>query len=72
MSAVDLGVHGRNFDVNTVPGRIGYDNSTKPYVDPWGYNTYCDTYCTAADYPYASSGYKACAGYNSVFTVWRQ
>jgi hypothetical protein len=64
--------NGRSFDVNAVPGRIGYDTSKKPYVNPWGYNTYCDRYCTPADYPYASSGYKACAGYNYVFTVWRQ
>jgi hypothetical protein len=65
--------NGRDFDVKAVPGRIGYDNkATTPYVNPWGYNTYCDAYCTPADIPYASSGYKACAGYNSVFTVWRQ
>jgi hypothetical protein len=63
--------NGRNFNVGVVPGRVG-SGSTAPYTNPWGYNTYCDQYCTAADYPNASSGYKACAGYNSVMTVWRQ
>jgi hypothetical protein len=64
--------NGRNFDVNAVPGRIGYDLSTKPYVNPFGYNARCDSYCTASDYPNGTSGYKACSGYNGVFTVWRK
>jgi hypothetical protein len=63
--------NGRNFDAGVVPGRIG-SGSAAPYTNPWGYNTRCDAYCTAADYPDAASGYKACAGYNAVITVWRQ
>ena len=64
--------NGRNYNVNVVPGRIGQNTTNLPYVDPWGFNAYCDSYCTPSDYPYASSGYKACAGSNAVVTVWRQ
>ena len=65
--------NGRNFDAGVVPGRIGFDDqATKPYVDPWGYNAPCSGNCAAADYPYASSGYKACYGFNTVVTVWRK
>jgi hypothetical protein len=63
--------NGRNYNVDVVPGRVGSGNTNAPYVDPWGYNTYCDKYCTASDYPNTTSGYKACAGYNAVITVWR-
>lgn len=64
--------NGRGYDVNVVPGRIGYDTSQRPYVNPWGYNASCDGRCAASDWPYPNSGYKACYGYNAVFTVWRR
>ena len=38
-------------------------------MNPFGYNARCDNYCAASDYPNATSGYKACSGYNGVVTV---
>jgi hypothetical protein len=66
--------HGRDFGTSVVPGRIGWDNGqTKPYSNPFTYNDgRCDSNCTATDYPYMTSGYKACYGYNRVLTVWRE
>jgi hypothetical protein len=63
--------NGRNFNSGVVPGRIG-SGSTAPYTNPLGASATCDSYCTPSDTPYNNSGYKACVGYNAVFTVWRK
>jgi hypothetical protein len=62
--------NGRNFNSGVVPGRIG-SGSVVPFKNPWGASAMCDQYCTPADIPNAASGYKACAGFNEVVTVWR-
>jgi hypothetical protein len=65
--------NGIDYKQDVVPGRIGANQVNAPYVDPFGGGKgYCKDYCTAADSPYASSGFKACAGWNNVMTVWRQ
>jgi hypothetical protein len=65
--------NGIAYNVDVVPGRIGAKQKNAPYVDPFsGGDGYCKDYCTAADYPNQSSGFKACAGWNHVMTVWRQ
>ena len=65
--------NGRDYDVNAVPGRIGYDSfATKPYTNPFGFNGTCDNNCTTAEQPYVTNGYRGCNGYHSVVTVWRQ
>ena len=62
--------------VANAPGAWGNgsdDPMYNSYIYPFGGgNGYCKDSCTAADYPYASSGFKACAGWNNVMTVWRQ
>jgi hypothetical protein len=59
--------NGRDYDVSTVPGRIGYDTSVRPYVNPWGYDALCDSKCGKAN----TAGYADCYGYKQVITVWR-
>jgi hypothetical protein len=76
--------NGRAYDKDVVPGRIGANQNNAPYTDPFTqgglYQNYpgasgtgfCADYCTASDYPYGSSGYKACGGWNNVITTYRQ
>jgi hypothetical protein len=66
--------NGKDFDVSVVPGRIGANQTGAPYTNVYAapLSTYCADYCTAADYPNAAGGYKACAGFNHVVTVFRQ
>jgi hypothetical protein len=64
--------NGIGYNTDVVPGRIGAKQKGAPYTDPFGAGSgYCRDYCTAADAPYASSGFKACNGWNNVMTVWR-
>jgi len=65
---------GDNVNDGVVPGRIGADNwSQRPYRNPYGTNAKCGPKnCTRSDFPFASSGYKACSGFNGVVTVFRQ
>ena len=63
--------NGKDFDQGTVPGRLGTNQCSSPYTNPFGDGKYCRDYCTAADFPYGNDGYKACNGYNHVVTVWR-
>jgi hypothetical protein len=60
------------YNKDVVPGRIGANQVGAPYTDPFTKTGYCTDGCTAADKPYASSGFKACNGWNHVMTVWRQ
>ena len=71
--------NGKAYDVDTVPGRIGANQVGAPYKNPYltgpygtGTTGYCSDACTAADYPYATSGYKACSGWNNVVTTYRK
>jgi hypothetical protein len=63
--------NGKDFDVGVVPGRIGAGQSNAPYKNPFPSPGYCRDHCTPADNPHAGDGYKACAGYNHIVTVWR-
>ncbi len=63
--------NGKDFDVGVVPGRLGAGLGDAPYTDPYGGTGYCRDNCTPADIPNQNAGYKACMGYNHVFTVWR-
>jgi hypothetical protein len=63
--------NGKDFDKGLVAGRLGA-NSGSPYVNPFaGGTSYCKDQCTAQDIPNQNDGYKACNGWNHVFTVWR-
>jgi hypothetical protein len=62
--------NGRNYNAGVVPGRIG-SGAAAPYTNPFGPTGMCDQNCARSDYPYGTSGYKACAGWNEVVTVWR-
>ena len=62
---------GKDFDVGVVPGRLGAGLGNAPYSNPFGGAGYCRDHCTPADIPNQNAGYKACMGYNHVFTVWR-
>jgi hypothetical protein len=71
--------NGKAYDVATVPGRIGANQVNAPYKNPYiagpyatGTTGYCSDICTAADYPNATAGYKACSGWNNVVTTYRQ
>ena len=63
--------NGKDFDVGVVPGRIGAGQTNAPYKNPFSGTGYCRDHCTAADIPHQGDGYKACAGYNHIVTVWR-
>jgi hypothetical protein len=63
--------NGKDFDVGVVPGRLGAGLGDAPYRDAFGGTGYCNANCTPADIPDQNAGYKACMGYNHVFTVWR-
>ena len=62
---------GPKWNVAAPTGRIGSNQTNPPYVDPWGANAGCASYCAAADYPHGADGFKACYGWNAVVTVWR-
>jgi hypothetical protein len=65
--------HGSAWDTAVVPGRIGANQTNAPYTNAFSSGTgYCKDYCTAADYPNAQSGFKACNGWNNVITTYRQ
>jgi hypothetical protein len=63
--------NGKDFNQAVVPGRLGAGQSGAPYTNPFGGGAYCKDHCAAADYPSSGDGYKACAGFNHVITVWR-
>jgi hypothetical protein len=71
---------GPGFGTNVVPSRIGATRVAAAYVNPFGWaGAQCplpgpgiDSSCVNADYPNSGDGYKACAGYNHVMTVWRR
>ena len=64
---------GAKYNVNPPQGRIGSTQTNPPYVDPFGASyTSCASRCASADYPHQADGWKACNGWNSVVTIWRQ
>jgi len=64
---------GSKYSLNPPKGRLGSVQTSPPYVNAFGTaNAMCSSYCTAADTPFNSDGYKACNGWNNTVTVWRQ
>jgi hypothetical protein len=67
---------GAKYNVNPPQGRIGSAQINPPYVDPFGAKyASCNLGCATADGSNGSSpgdGWKACYGWNSVVTAWRQ
>jgi hypothetical protein len=64
---------GAKYNINPPQGRIGSNQTSPPYINPLGAKyALCASTCNPADYPSAADGFKACAGWNSVVTVWRQ
>ena len=63
---------GRNIGAAAVAGRLGAGSTGAPYSDPWGSGGACQDHCTAAEAPYAQSGFKNCNGNDAVITVWRK
>ena len=65
---------GPDFAAGVVPGRIGTDQGPTPYKNPWGSGGRCDQHCTPSDQRTngRADGYKACNGWNSTVTVYRQ
>lgn len=67
--------NGKDFDRGVVPGRIGATQTGAPYKNPYSDGGWpgagCNVLCTEQDIPNDKDGYKACAGFNHVITVWR-
>jgi hypothetical protein len=63
--------NGKDFAVGVVPGRIGAGQAGAPYANPFWGSGYCKDNCVPQDQPNQNDGYKACAGWNHVVTVWR-
>jgi len=64
--------NGAGWDVSPWPGRIG-STTPPPFTNPFGANAMCPaSNCTAADYPHATDGFKACNGWNNIVSVWRR
>ncbi|HEX2658370.1 MAG TPA: hypothetical protein VHU40_08865 [Polyangia bacterium] len=69
---------GKDFAVGVVAGRIGSNQVGAPYTNSFTDNqSLCQSpndvpNCAPADIPNQGSGFKACAGFNHVITVWRQ
>jgi hypothetical protein len=63
---------GRDFGRNPIPGRIGGNQTSPPYVNRYSDGTRCSRYCAAADHPNQGDGFKSCSGWNRVLTVWHQ
>jgi hypothetical protein len=61
--------NGEDFDLGTVPGRLGVGQNDAPYSDPFGATASCSKYCTAANS--AGDGYSLCNGFKHVVTVYR-
>ena len=61
--------NGEDFDLGTVPGRLGVGQSNAPYTDPFGSSALCSKYCTAANS--TLDGYTNCNGFKHVITVYR-
>jgi hypothetical protein len=64
---------GPQVKTNPPAGRLGSAQVSPPYTNAFGsqYALCKAPSCTAADYPHAADGFKACAGWNNPVTVWR-
>ena len=63
--------NGKDFDLGTVPGRIGLSQPGAPYKNPFPGTGLCARNCIAAPYPNAGDGFRQCLSYTHVVTVWR-
>ena len=63
---------GAKYNVNPPQGRIGSVQTNPPYINAFGAKYATCSPCAAADGASSGDGWKACNGWNSVVTVWRQ
>ena len=63
--------NGKDFDLGTVPGRLGVGQNNAPYKNAFWTGALCQYNCTAADSPNSNDGFKQCLTYKHVVTVWR-
>jgi hypothetical protein len=63
---------GRDVVDAPLPGRIGFDGPTVPFVNPWGKRARCASHCELAAGVDGASGARSCAGNDAVITVWRE
>jgi hypothetical protein len=63
--------NGKDFAVSVVPGRLGASQPNAPYANPFPGNGYCADACTPLPAPDTGNGFKSCAGYGNLVTVWR-
>jgi hypothetical protein len=78
----DGGVHayycnGRDYSKALVPGRLGADDTSTVYTNPFGKGALCDNYCTKhtttkSDGTTVVDGYSSCNGISNPITVWRK
>jgi hypothetical protein len=70
--------NGRDYQKGIVPGRLGADDTSSFYKNPFGAGALCDNYCTSKhtttkpDGTSVVDGYGACDGIANPITVWRK
>ena len=62
---------GNGFASGVVPGRLGANDASSIYRNPFGTGARCSDKCVAAPPPHAGQTYKSCNGYTAPITVWR-
>ncbi len=63
--------NGKDFDLGTVPGRLGVGQNNAPYKNAFWSGALCQSNCSNADSPNSNDGFKQCLSYKHVVTVWR-
>ena len=63
--------NGKDFDLGTVPGRLGVSQPGAPYKNPFPGMGLCARNCVPAPSPHGGDGFKQCLSYTHVVTVWR-
>lgn len=69
--------NGRDYQKGIVPGRLGADDSSSFYKNPFGKDALCDNYCTKhtttkSDGTSVVDGYTSCNGIANPITIWRK
>jgi len=69
--------NGRDYTRGIVPGRIGANDASAVYTNPFGKDALCDNYCTKhtttrSDGTTIVDGYTSCNGIANPITVWRK
>jgi len=64
--------NGRDYTRGIVPGRIGANDASSVYTNPFGKDALCDNYCTKHTTNGIVDGYTSCNGIANPITVWRK